>query len=96
MACDHLKQLENELISAGTKETFRGKAWSENCNEWVYFDCYFDLQSIRQRINFSSCVVDHYHIGTHDGQESGFVCKLCDDGIMGHHQKYSSGKKIIK
>lgn len=96
MTCSHLILLEKELLSFEIKETFRGKAWSKNCNEWVYFDCYLDLQSIRQRINFSTCVIDHHHLGAHDGQESGFVCTLCNDAIMGNHQQYSFDKKIIK
>ena len=49
MVCEHLRQLEDELIAAGVREKFRGRAWSRNCREWVYFDCYLDRDSIRQR-----------------------------------------------
>lgn len=96
MICDHLKCLENELLAGGIKETFRGKAWSKNSNEWVYFDCYFNLDSIRQRIDFEKSVINHHHLDTHDGQESGFVCSLCNDAIMGNHQQYAAGKKIVE
>jgi len=37
------------------------------------------------------CVHDHDHLGTHDGQESGFVCTACDDAIMGVHERYAAG-----
>lgn len=88
MTCQHLRQLEAELIAAGIPETFRGKAWSANCREWVYFNCYLDKPGLRQRISFDSCVIDHDHCGTHDGQEAGFVCAECQDAIMGVHQRY--------
>lgn len=85
MVCEHLKQLETELIEAGVRETYRGSTWGKNCREWVYFDCYLDLESLRGRIPFDSCVQDHMHLGTHDGQESGLQCTECCDAIMGYH-----------
>jgi hypothetical protein len=85
MTCEHLQQLESEIVAAGVKETFRGQAWSQNCREWVYFDCFFDRESIRRRLVLATCVHDHEHRGTHDGQEAGFVCAQCHDAIMGLH-----------
>ncbi len=94
MLREHLQQLEPELIAAGVKETFRGQAWSRNCREWVYFDCILDRESIRRRIELAECVVDHDHIGTHDGQEAGFVCEICRDGIMGVPGSCSSSTQL--
>ncbi len=88
MTCDHLRGLEKELIAAGVPETYRGQPWSNNCREWVYFDCYLDRRAIRKRMDFPECVKDHEHLGTHDGQESGFVCTVCNDAVMGVHKKY--------
>jgi hypothetical protein len=85
MVCEHLRALEQELAAAGFPETFRGQAWSSNCREWVYFDGYLDRASIRARMTLADCVHDHEHRGTHDGQESGFVCATCHDAIMGLH-----------
>jgi hypothetical protein len=96
MLCEHLSILEKELIDEKIPELFRGKAWSNNCREWVYFDCYLKLSSIRLRVQLSDCVESHAHLGTFDGQENGFVCMTCHDAIMGHHEKYSYNKKIIK
>ena len=96
MVCKHLHQLERELIEQGIKETFRGQAWSKNCREWVYFDCYLNLSAIRQRIAFDDCVIDHTHLGTHDGQESGFVCQVCHDAIMGVSPGHAAGRKEIE
>jgi hypothetical protein len=91
MVCKHLAPLEQELIAAGVVETFRGQAWSNNCREWVYFACWLDRQAIRARLPLAACVRDHEHLGTHDGQEAGFVCGACHDGIMGSHPSRRGG-----
>ena len=90
MVCEHLRQLEEELIALGIREIFRGKAWTRNCREWVYFDCYLDRASIRGRIAFDPCVADHDLLGCHEGRESGFVCEKCNDAIMGVHENEKS------
>ena len=87
---------ERELISAGIKETFRGKAWSKNAREWVYFDCVLELESIKNRINLDPCVRVHQHYGTHDGQESGFVCTTCWDAIMGAHPDSKNNTTVYR
>jgi hypothetical protein len=89
MVCEHLAELEKELHAAGIEETFRGRAWSENCREWVYFACYLDRGAIRGRMELAECVKDHEHRGTHDGMEAGFVCDACRDAIMGVHPSES-------
>jgi len=96
MVCEHLSELENQLTAIGIKETFRGQAWGKNCREWVYFDCYLDRDSLRKRITFDRCVLNHDHLGTHDGQEAGFVCDIHKDAIMGVHEICKNGKKIIR
>jgi hypothetical protein len=85
VTCEHLIALEQALIAAGMKETSRGQAWTQNCREWVYFDCFLPAASIRRTFALDPCVEDHVHRGTHDGQESGFVCSMHHDGIMGHY-----------
>ena len=85
MVCEHLAGLERELIAAGIPVTFRGRAWAENCREWVYFDCRLDLAALRARLALPECVREHEHLGTHDGHEAGFVCAACRDGVMGVH-----------
>jgi hypothetical protein len=93
MVCKHLQLLEKEIIQAGIKETFRGQAWSKNCREWVYFDCYLDRESLIKRFSFPDCIVEHEHHGTHDGQEAGFICEKCADAVMGHYSMQDS--KIV-
>ena len=36
-------------------------------------------------------LLTHEHLGTHDGQEAGFVCSKCHDGIMGIHKSLIKG-----
>jgi hypothetical protein len=86
MLCEHLRLLETAIASKGIRETFRGQAWSNNCREWVYFDCYIDQEKVRSDFALPACVQDHSHRGTHDGEESGFVCHACWDGILGAYE----------
>ena len=94
MVCEHLRALEQEMLERGVRETFRGQAWSKNCREWVYFDCYLDLRALRARFHFAPCVTDHVHRGTHDGQEAGLVCQQCWDAIMGVHPVSAAGRLL--
>ena len=87
MTCEHLRALEQAILGRRIRETFRGPAWSKNCRECVYFDCFLDIETLRGRFLLADCVEDHVHRGTHDGQERGFVCSLCHDGIMGHYEQ---------
>ena len=96
MVCEHLRQLEAELIASGIQETYRGQVWSDNCREFVYFDCILDRQSIRKRIAFADSVKDSEYLGTHMGSESGFYCEKCKDGIMGHHPKTRKIRKVFR
>ena len=84
MVCEHLRELEQAMIKAGMKITYRGQAWTE-AREWVYFDCVIDLDACRKQFSLPDIVVDHVHCGTHDGTEQGFSCEKCKDGIMGRH-----------
>lgn len=96
MVCEHLKDLELEILRRDIPETYRGQTWSRNCREWVYFDCYLDLAALRARFRFQPCVVDHVHRGTHDGQEAGFVCERCWDAVMGVHATNAAGRRVFK
>lgn len=92
MVCEHLAALEAEMLARDVRETFRGEAWSRNCREWVYFDCWLDRAALRQRFAFAPCVEDHVHRGTHDGAEAGLVCTQCWDAIMGVHDAFADGR----
>jgi hypothetical protein len=46
MTCESLDSPEEAILAEGIRESFRGKAWSENCREWVYFDCFIDTAAV--------------------------------------------------
>ena len=89
MVCEHLRPLEEAIQSRNIRETFRSQAWSSNCREWVYFDCFIDAAAVRGFLHLADCVLEHAHRGTNDGQERGFVCSICHDGVMGTYEAQS-------
>ena len=95
MTCEHLRALELAVMAAGHAELSRGAAWSENCREWVYFDCVLPLDAIRRAFALDACVEEHVHRGTHDGQEAGFVCRVHHDGIMGYPPDVVAGAAVF-
>lgn len=94
--CEHLAQLDIELKSKKIRETYRGQAWSENCREWVYYDCLFNLETIRQRYKFPAFIENHINNDNKSGMEAGFVCSLCNDGVIGIHPDFGRGKVTVE
>jgi hypothetical protein len=95
MVCEHLRDLELAIMAAGIDETDRGQVWSQNCREWVYFDCLLDMAAIHESFDLASCVVDHRNDDPRSGLESGFVCKKCNDAIMGIHPQNGRDKRVF-
>ena len=93
--CEHLVRLDDELKNKGIQETFRGKAWSENCREWVYYDCVLSLDKLKKRFNFPDFVKVHINDDNKSGMESGFYCELCKDGVIGIHPYFGQSKTHI-
>lgn len=93
--CEHLIELDKELKAKGIKETFRGAAWSDNCREWVYYDCVLDLEKIRARYSFPGYVETYRNDDAKSGMEAGFVCERCKDAVMGIHPHFGEGKRTI-
>ena len=83
MTCSHFQWLEQALITAGFRETFRGAAWSKNCREWVYFDVCLDLTKLRQDFAIPACLEVHENSDPRSGLELGLVCGTCFDGVIG-------------
>jgi hypothetical protein len=83
--CEHLQALDLELRDKGIQETYRGQAWSDNCREWVYYNCVLDVDSLTRRFDFADCVKVHANDDPRSGTEKGFVCELCHDAVMGRH-----------
>jgi hypothetical protein len=83
--CSHLAPLAQALDAIQIPITYVGTPWSKNCRRWMYYACVLDLSSIRRNFALDTCVVDHVHLGTHDGAEAGLVCETCHDAVMGVH-----------
>lgn len=83
--CEHLQAAENHLKNIGAKETFRGQPWSDNCREWVYFDCVLDTEALKSKFNLPSFVTTYENTDPKSGTEYGLVCDRCKDAIMGNH-----------
>lgn len=90
--CEHLKVLEYELENKGIVKTFEGKAWSENCNVWTYYDCFIDAINLKARLKLPQFVVVHTNDDPRSGLEYGLVCDICKDAIIGVHLSNSQHK----
>ena len=55
MICEHLQELERQLIEQGFSEWLRGQTWPRDCREWVYFNCYLP-PSAREKLPLDRCV----------------------------------------
>ncbi|GAB4566421.1 MAG: hypothetical protein Tsb0020_18090 [Haliangiales bacterium] len=83
MTCEHLIALERALLAAGAREIARGPLWGKRCREWVYFDVVLDIAAARARFGLAPCVAVHENLDPRSGTERGFVCKTCNDAVMG-------------
>lgn len=93
--CEHLIELDNEIKAKGISETFRGKAWKNNCREWVYYNCQLDLGSLRNKYAFQDFIINHRNDDNKSGMEVGFICDICHDAIIGLHPHFGRGE-IVK
>jgi hypothetical protein len=81
--CEHLIELERELIARGITLVSRGNPWSRNCREWACFACCLDIRALRKRFAFAPCVEDHENLDTKSGTERGLCCSEHHDAIIG-------------
>lgn len=94
--CIHLDVLEKELVNLGVTETFRGKAWSKNCREWIYYDCLLNTKSLMKRLQLPAFIEVHTINDNKRGLEHGLVCTMCQDAIMGLHPDMAKGKRVVR
>ncbi|MEX1191561.1 MAG: hypothetical protein WEA99_06270 [Brumimicrobium sp.] len=71
---------------------------SSKNGEWVYYDCYFDEKSIRERFKLPQHVKYYVYDGRVAGQESGFIDEQTNDAVLGCHPYYArkNNLKLIK
>jgi hypothetical protein len=89
--CDHLREVEDHLVSLGVKVTFAGQAWSSNCRHWIYVDAALDCEALKKRFNLPACVQIDSNDDPRSGREKGLVCSADHDALMGRHPEDAKG-----
>jgi hypothetical protein len=87
------------LRDKGIRETWRGKAWTNNCREWIHFDCVLKPAELKARLKLADSVTVHQCDDYKLGLELGLECGSCGDAIMGLHPKGPggvAGKPIVE
>jgi hypothetical protein len=92
--CEHLMELDCYIKSKKIKEIFRGKAWSENCREWVYYDCILNVNTLKEKFNLDGCIKIHEYNDIKVANELGFYCNSCKDAVIGFNKK-TNNKTIV-
>ena len=95
MVCEHLRALEKAMKAANIRELSRGRPWSDNCREWVTFDCFLDRPKIRRQFKLDPCVEDYANDDPRSGKDSGLECRLCHDAIVGVHPDDHAGRTVF-
>lgn len=93
--CDHLRALEDHLVSLGTRITYSGTPWTENCRYWITFDAVLDCEALKKRLKLDPCVEIHVNDDPRSGREQGLVCSLDHDGIIGRHPLDAAGRAPV-
>ena len=63
--------------------TYFGKAWGGCVNNWIYFDTYFDIETLKKDFQLDSNMDVHENLDPKSGMERGFVDVITGEGIMG-------------
>jgi len=95
MVCRHLEQLETDIKSQKIIENIDNQNDIEYSHESVYYNCYLDRKSIRQKHNFPAFITDYISPETDEVQKEGFICIQCNNAIIGLHKGYMPGSKTF-
>lgn len=93
--CQHLTEIERDLLARNVRVIYRGQPWSKNCREWVYFDCYLDDKALREKYHLPDFVEVHVNNDEKSGKEAGICCNVCQDAIIGVHADLRAGKIVF-
>ena len=83
--CDHLRSVEDRLVSLRRAITASGQVWTKNCRYWVYFDAVLDCEALMKTLALPACVEIHQNDDPRSGRERGLVCTADHDAVMGIH-----------
>ena len=95
---EHIIKIDYLCQSKRIEETYRGKDIYDESKkgEWVYFDCYFNELTIREKFNLPATVKYYEYDGKSAGQESGFIDELTNDAVLGNHPFYAQKRNRKK
>jgi hypothetical protein len=93
--CEHLRPLEDYLVSLKRTVTASGQVWSANCRFWIYFDAVLDCDALRKKFNLPESVELHANDDPRSGREKGLVCSVDHDAVMGIHPEDAKGARPI-
>ena len=82
MICDHLRPLEERILSRGFVESARSTLRLHNRREWVTYNCDARVIAKLEGINIPPCVKHYEHSDPHRGLESGLVCDEHHDALI--------------
>src|SRR4051812_11061384 len=94
--CEHLQPLADYLKERSVPVTWRGQPWTQNCREWVYYDCVLEPQSLKTKLGLESFIQVHDYVDIKAGSELGLFCDECKDAIIGIHPTSPSAKGKAK
>jgi len=91
---EHIQKIVSLCQENGVEEIYRGKDIYDTVRkgEWVYFDCYFDENKIREKLELPGIIKYYEYDGGVAGQESGFIDELTNDAVLGNHPLYGMKK----
>jgi hypothetical protein len=93
--CEHLRKLEDYLVSQGITIKSSGQVWSMNCRFWIYFDAVLDCDALRKRFELPDFVTVAQNDDPHSGREKGLFCETDQDAIMGYHPLDGAHAKVV-
>jgi len=90
--CEHLNKFELDLRIQGITTQHDGRSWwkPKEPGHWVYFNCFLEPVSLRERFKLPKFVEYASYDGRAAGQEAGFICSKCHSAVMGVHENYAS------
>ncbi len=93
---EYISRIDYLCQSNRSPEKYRGKDIYDSTKkgEWVYYDCYFDEKTIREKFKLPEYIKYYEYDGRASCQESGFIDERTNDAVLGNHPEYAKRKKL--
>jgi hypothetical protein len=94
--CEHLIALDRALLARGLDRFVVRPASADGNNEWVYYNCLFNMPRVRANYELPQCVKVLLLEDMKAGMTRGFHCILCECAVTGRHPVMSKGAVIFE